>query len=41
MGSKDYNDLFKRPKAVADWTPLLASPIGAASQAEEISGRLT
>lgn len=25
MGSKDYNDLFKTPKAVADWTPLLAS----------------
>jgi hypothetical protein len=25
MGSKDYNDLFKTPKAAADWTPLLAS----------------
>jgi multimeric flavodoxin WrbA len=25
MGSKEYKDLFKTPKAVAEWTPLLAS----------------
>jgi hypothetical protein len=25
MGSKDYKDLSKHPKAVAEWTPLLAS----------------
>jgi multimeric flavodoxin WrbA len=25
MGNKDYKDLLKTPKAVAEWTPLLAS----------------
>ena len=25
MGSKDYKDLFRTPKAVAEWTSLLAS----------------
>jgi multimeric flavodoxin WrbA len=25
MGSQDYKDLWKTPKAVADWTPMLAS----------------
>jgi multimeric flavodoxin WrbA len=25
MGSKDYKDFFKTPKAVAEWTPMLAS----------------
>lgn len=25
MGGKEYKDLFKTPKAVADWTPMLAS----------------
>jgi multimeric flavodoxin WrbA len=25
MGSKEYKDLFKTPKAVADWNPMLAS----------------
>ena len=25
MGSKEYKDLFKTPKAVAEWTPLLAA----------------
>ena len=25
MGSKEYKDLLKTPKAVAEWTPMLAS----------------
>ena len=25
MGSKEYKELFKTPKAVADWNPMLAS----------------
>jgi hypothetical protein len=25
MGSKEYKDFKKPPKAVADWTPMLAS----------------
>jgi hypothetical protein len=25
MGSKEYKDLLKTPKPVAEWTPLLAS----------------
>jgi multimeric flavodoxin WrbA len=25
MGSKDYKELFKTPKAIADWNPMLAS----------------
>jgi hypothetical protein len=25
MGDKDYKDLAKAPKAVAEWTPMLAS----------------
>jgi hypothetical protein len=28
MGGKEYKELYKTPKAVADWTPMLASNTG-------------